>query len=679
MTGPAGQPPAGGVTVTGSANVQVGTGNVHNVISLGGTAAPTPDTVDAPPGLDNLPPASAVFEGRDVAALDDVLVRGSGQAAVLGLGGVGKSELAAHYARAFRARHSLVWWITADTAANVQLGLAALTSRLHPVATLADARSWALGWLQTHRDWLLVLDNVEDVADIEALLAQVAGRGRVVVTTRRDLGTARWARLGLTPLRLGVLDRSASVQLLQRLTGLDDRDGAGRLAAALGDLPLALEQAAGYVSQHEGLGFDDYVRLLTDRFALVAADPGEGDSARRTVATIWRAGMDAVAGRSSLAVRVLRVLAWLGPDAVPVEVMSPPHADPVATSDALAVLVSFSLINRRAGEVSVHRLVQAVVRQDQDAAAAVSIVRAAIPEAPLTNVAGWPRWNQLLPHIDALTRHAGPAHSNTQLMYVNDQAAVYRQFQGQVSAAVELFEQVLAGRQRVLGDNHPDTLTSRHNLAGAYQAAGRVAAAIELFEQARTDRQRVLGDDHPDTLASLNDLAFAYRAAGRLAEAIVLFEQARASRRRVLGDDHPDTMVSRNNLASAYQAAGRVAEAVDLFEQIVTDSRRVLGDDHPDTLANRYDLAYAYHVAGRVTEAIDLFEQVLADRQRVLGDDHPDTLSSRSDLAYAYRTAGRLTEATELWEQVLRDRRRVLGDDHPRTTEIASLLRGQEA
>ncbi|MGW4945722.1 tetratricopeptide repeat protein [Actinoplanes sp. NPDC004185] len=637
MTGPAGQPPAGGVTVTGSANVQVGTGNVHNVISLAGTAAVTPDTVDAPPGLDNLPPASAVFEGRDVAALDDVLARGAGQAAVLGLGGVGKSELAVHYARAFRARHSLVWWIAADTAADVQLGLAALTSRLHPVATLADARSWALGWLQTHRDWLLVLDNVEDVADIEPLLAQVAGRGRVVVTTRRDLGTARWARLGLAPLRLGVLDRSASVQLLQRLTGLDDRDGAGRLAAALGDLPLALEQAAGYVSQHEGLGFDDYVRLLTDRFALVAADPGEGDSTRRTVATIWRAGMDAVAGRSPLAVRVLRVLAWLGPDAVPVEVLSPPPADPVATGDALAVLVSFSLINRRTGEVSVHRLVQAVVREEQDAAAAVSMVRAAIPDAPLTNVAGWPRWNQLLPHIDALTRHAGPAHSNTDLMDVNDQAAVYRQSQGQVSAAVELFEQVGA------------------------------------------DRQRVLGDDHPDTLASRNDLAFAYRAAGRLAEAIDLFEQARASRRRVLGDDHPDTLVSRNNLAGAYLAAGRVAEAVDLFEQLVTDSRRVLGDEHPDTLANRYDLAYAYHLAGRVAAAIHLFQQVLADRRRVLGDDHPDTLSSRSDLAYAYRTAGRPDEAIELWEQVLRDRRRVLGDDHPQTTEIASLLRGHEA
>jgi hypothetical protein len=303
------------VTVTGSANVQVGSGNVHNVITLAGV--PAPATVDAPAGLDNLPLASAVFEGRDLAVLAAVLDSGAGGAALHGLGGVGKTELAVHYARRFRDRHNLVWWITADTGTNVQLGLAALTARLQPASTLTDAQSWALGWLQTHPGWLLVLDNVEDVADVEQLLGQVAGRGRVVVTTRRNLGTARWARLGLAPVRLGVLDRAASVRLLHRLTGSDDGEGADRLAAALGDLPLALEQAAAYVSQHDGLGFTGYHRLLTTRFGLVAADPGEGSSAQRTVASVWQASMAAVAGRSAAAVRVLRVLAWLGPDALP--------------------------------------------------------------------------------------------------------------------------------------------------------------------------------------------------------------------------------------------------------------------------------------------------------------------------------------------------------------------------
>ena len=512
------------------------------------------------------------------------------------------------------------------------------------MATLADAQAWALGWLQTHRGWLLVLDNVEDVADIEPLLGQVAGRGRVVVTTRRNLGTARWVRLGLTPLRLGVLDRAASVQLLSRLTGSGDVEGAGRLAGVLGDLPLALEQAAAYVSQHEGLGFDGYLRLLTDRFGLVAADPGVGGSVQRTVAAIWQASMDAVAARSGLAVRVLQVLAWLGPDGLPEQVLSR-LGDPVVVGDALAVLVSFSLVSRGGGEVGVHRLVQAVVRDGQDPPAggdsesagdtAVAVLRAAAPDDPVNNVAGWPRWNRLLPHIDALTGHAGPAHTSTGLMVLNDRAATYRQFQGQLPAAIAIYEQVLADCRRVLGDEHPDTLASRSNLAGAYRSVGRVAEAITLHEQVLTDYRRVLGDDHPDTLTSRNNLASAYEAAGRVAEAITLYEQVLADRRRVLGDDHPNTLTSRNNLASAYQAVGRVAEAITLYEQVLTDYRRVLGDDHPGTLNSRHHLAYAYQAAGRVAEAITLYEQVLDDRRRVLGDDHPDTRNTESLLRNA--------------------------------------------
>ncbi|WP_275410937.1 DUF4062 domain-containing protein, partial [Paractinoplanes rishiriensis] len=408
-------------------------------------------------GVDNLPMGSAVFEGRDLARLAGLLDGAGGavvgQAAVYGLGGIGKTELAIHYARNYRDRYGLVWWVTADTAENVALGLAALAGRLRPADTLADAQAWALSWLQTHRGWLLVLDNVEDLADIEPLLGQVAGRGHVVVTTRRELGTARWARLGLAPLRLEVLDRAASVQLLHRLTGLDDAGGAGRLAAALGDLPLALEQAAAYVSQHDGLSFGDYLQLLADRFGLVAAALGEGSSAQRTVATIWQASMDAVAARSALAVRVLQVLAWLGPDALPEDALLPLADDPVAVGEALAVLASFSLVNRGGGQASVHRLVQAVVRQNHPQSAgedvtttatgvqaAVAVIRTAIPDDPRANVVGWQRWNQLLPHIDALTEHAGPQHTSTDLMFVNDRAATYRQFQGQLSAAVGLFE-----------------------------------------------------------------------------------------------------------------------------------------------------------------------------------------------------------------------------------------------
>ena len=242
--------------------------------------------------------------------------------------------------------------------------------------------------------------------------------------------------------------------------------------------------------------------------------------------------------------------------------------------------------------------------------------------------------------------------------------------------SIELYEQVLAERERVLGPDHPDTLTIRNNLAGAYYSVGRFGEAIELYEQVLADRVRVLGPDHPDTLTVRNNLAGAYKSAGRLAEAVELFERVLADRVRVLGPDHPDTLAARNNLAGAYYSVGRFGEAIELFERVLAERERVLGSDHPDTLTTRNNLAFAYHSAGRFDEAIELYERVLAEQERVLGPDHPDTLTVRNNLAFAYHSAGRFGEAIELFERVLADQERVLGPDHPGTLTTRNSLAG---
>ena len=259
----------------------------------------------------------------------------------------------------------------------------------------------------------------------------------------------------------------------------------------------------------------------------------------------------------------------------------------------------------------------------------------------------------------------GPDHPDT-LTVRNNLAGAYKSA-GRLAEAVELFEQVLAEYERVLGSDHPDTLAARNNLAGAYYSVGRFGEAIELFERVLAERERVLGSDHPDTLAARNNLAGAYYFAGRFGEAIELLGRVLADRVRVLGPDHPDTLTTRNNLAFAYHSAGRFDEAIELYERVLAEQERVLGPDHPDTLTVRNNLAFAYHSAGRFGEAIELFERVLADQERVLGPDHPGTLTTRNSLAGAYEDVGRFGEAIELFERVLADQERVLGPDHPDT------------
>ena len=240
--------------------------------------------------------------------------------------------------------------------------------------------------------------------------------------------------------------------------------------------------------------------------------------------------------------------------------------------------------------------------------------------------------------------------------------------------SIELYEQVLADRVRVLGPDHPDTLTTRNNLAGAYYFAGRFGEAIELLGRVLAERERVLGPDHPDTLTTRNNLAFAYHSAGRFDEAIELYERVLAEQERVLGPDHPDTLTVRNNLAFAYHSAGRFGEAIELFERVLADQERVLGPDHPGTLTTRNSLAGAYEDVGRFGEAIELFERVLADQERVLGPDHPDTLNARDNLALAYDAVGRLAEAINVWEELLPDCRRLLGPEHPLTKLVQKNL-----
>ena len=348
--------------------------------------------------------------------------------------------------------------------------------------------------------------------------------------------------------------------------------------------------------------------------------------------------------------------------------------------------------------MSAHRLVMRVIRENLAAGNALTAVCQAAARL-LDGLAASlsERWHEdraatrdLVEQIMALEESAARCPPDSDLdrrmIRLRWWAAVFLNKLGDSAAqAIMIGERLVADQERVLGPDHPDTLTSRDNLANAYRAAGRTDEAISLHEQALAARERVLGPDHPDTLNSRNNLAPAYQAAGRTGrrsactsrswppanaswarttptpwprattspsptrpraapdEAISLHEQALAARERVLGPDHPDTLNSRHNLAIAYQAAGRTEEAISLHEQTLAAHERVLGPDHPDTLPSRNNLALAYQAAGRPDEAISLHEQTLAARERVLGPDHPDTLTSRNNLANAYRAAGRTT------------------------------------
>lgn len=724
--GQASPPPVNDVTVSGSQGVQIGDYNVlYNITSSQPREVlPPPHTVGAPAGVHNLPsPASGPFVGREDELTELARLPSSGNGIVVhGLGGVGKSELAIWYAHANRSSYQLVWWIDGASAQQVTIGLAGLTTRLHSPAPLAYAQAWAIGWLQSHSGWLLILDNVEELGDISGLLGQLNGRGHVLITTRRDLGSALLGKWGLVPLRLQVLNETASADLLIQLSGRpSELADAAQLAQSLGHLPLALEQAGSYINQRH-ITICDYRKRLAEEPARVYATGPEGGPSDRVVAQIWAMTMNTVFKRSHFAYHMVFTLAYLSSQPLPADVLTQ-LGDARDVEDALTALASYSLIEYSGTHVRIHPLVQSVTRAwleencrtandndgpcrcNQHRVAAINLLLATLPPDPRNDASGWPRWNELLPHVITLAANIRRRIFDFGKLY--GLAGHYLHSQGQFTQAVEMFEMALAdyGEQppkplrdlllslrndlamayanagrfedsikmyesmdvnaKAKGNRSANFLIRQANLGNVYTQAGRPDKGMRLLESALPGLRRLLGNDHPATLGARHNLATAYKEDGRLADAVALFEAVVADTNRVFGPDHLSSLDARHGLAGAYDDLGKRAAATELSASVANDRSRTLGPDHPQTLLSRLNAAAARHQAGAVDEAIPELETVLDRYSQTLGPDNPAALGARNHLACAYQSAGRLAEATTLFEAILADRQRVLGPEHP--------------
>ena len=636
-------------------------------------------------------------QGQDE-LFDAVFTRAEPRTVLTGIRGSGKTQLAAAVAaRCEEEGWPLVAWIHAASRKEILAGLYELAPRIGidapkniPLEVIVQRLLDQLRSAEA-ADRLFVFDNVENPDDLRDLIPEGTGI-RILITTPRHLDgdSPGWLRV-----TVGAFDREQSITLLCEGTGDTHREAADRIADALGDLPVAITQAAA-TAQQGGYALSGYLdrlnhHLLESRISRLEVTHYP-DAVGTALLMAYEQALEQLRTtrpqRERIAVSLLGALSLLAASGLPTHWLLRLDGDSDAVRDTLSFLKSASVIQESSDgdRTFVHWLQGHVYRETylnnqkklDEARRCTATLLGGIDIERLEN----PEQRRQETH-----------HLIEQLLSVTSQEYSHSLFsEPQVSSklAETLHDATSLGMSQLalcltdsvtracdaLGPDHPDTLASRNSLAGSYRDAGRLDKAITLYEQNLEDSIRVLGPDHPSTLASRFNLAGTYRASGRLDEAIPLFEQNLDDVARTLGLDHPDTLTARNRLAVAYRDAGRLDEAIPLFEQNLTDVARTLGLDHPETLASRHSLAGAYRDAGRLDEAITLFEQNLTDFIRILGPDRPDTFTSRSTLAGAYQAAGRPDEAIPLFEQNLEDRTRTLGPAHPVTLTSRGNLAG---
>ena len=678
-------------------------------------------------------------QGQDE-LFDAVFAHSEPRTVLTGMRGSGKTQLAAAVAaRCEEEGWPLVAWIHAASRKEILAGLYELALRIGidapkniPLEVIVRRLLDRLRSVEAV-DRLFVFDNVENHDDLTDLIPEGAGV-RTLVTTPRHFD---WDGLGWLRLAVGAFDREQSVSLLCEHTGDTHREVADRIADALGDVPVAITQAAA-TAQQGGYALSGYLDRLSHHPLESNISRLEGTHYPDAVGTALLMAYEQVLEQlrskhprqERIAVSLLDTLSLLAAFGVPTHWLLKLDGDSDAVRDTLSFLKSAAIFQESSdgnktiiprlqghvyretylndqkklsearrcaatllGGIDVDRLENVEQRRDEThhlieqflAVTSQDYSQSLFSEPQVSSrlaetlhdAASLGMSQLALGLTDSVTRACdalGPHHPDT-LASRNNLAGTYRDA-GRLDKAIALYEQALEDSIRVLGTGHPSTLTSRLNLAGAYRAAGRLDEAITLYEQVFSGRSRVLGPDHRSTLTTRNELAGIYREAGRFDEAITLKKQILADAMRIMGPDSSGASAARLNLAATYRDAGRLDKAITLYQENLDNVTRTLGLDHLETLASRHRLAGAYRDAGRLDEAIALYQENLEEFTRLAGPDHPETLASRATLAGAYQAAGRLQEAISLLEQNLEDRTRTLGLDHPETLASRHSLAG---
>lgn len=666
--------------------------------------------------------------------------------AISGLGGMGKTQTAVEYAYSYRQEYQAIFWVRSENDQEVRTGFKEIAQLLGlPQQNSQDPDEMIQSvkqWLVQEKSWLLIFDNADHLEPIKHLCLAQMPQGHVLLTSRSQ----NFHDLGIThPITLDKMLPEKALDFLfirtvREKVDIAEISAASELAQALDYFPLALEQAGAHIYAQQA-SFQNYLRSYKRRRLdlLKKTSPVTGNYFK-SVETTWDLNFREVESTSKASGDLLRISAFLSPDAIPYKLFScgsvkmgtvladalaDMDEDPMVFNEFLEPLRRYSLVHIDPTKdlYSIARLVQEVIKAEMAEETqhlwATRTIEALQNAVPPIEYKSWHSWDLLLPHAKvaanlietySITSETAALLLGLTGYYLNERAqynevehfylqslqvrlqllgehhpkianiysdlAVLYNTQGRYQDAEKLCLKALELRTQLLGEDHPKVANSLNDLATVFNTQGRYEDAERLYLKSLRLIEDLFGEEHPKVASALNDLATVYNARGCYDEAEATYHRSLDMRKRLLGELHVDVATSLNNLAELYKKQGNYSKAETFCCQSLDMSIQLLGEEHPDVAFSLNNLAELYRLQGRYTDAEPLYLRSLDVCRKFLGEIHPNVAISLNNLALLYSAQGYQDKAEPLYLKSLQIREKLFGKEHPTVATSLNNLAG---